>query len=635
MYNKFFIIIFIFFNIICLFPAGTNESNNVVLAVKEYKDNLPFYVYKKKEQLWISVYQEVGNKKYDIRHFPIKNINIQSEYSIYSINNIVFLYTNEVLHKIKIDINRNDFMDKKNNELGIVERRIIDINNVWFYDNHCFYRDKSGEIYIYDEKRDDFNNYNKYQEIIPPPEMTNSVILNTNLLAESAKEAGNYWFQEFNRRLSKIDITNKTIDEILSDDDKFFLNRYKNIFRNSYPGTNDPVDLKVWIVDMQKKYKELDKEKIKMRHDFLEKWKITPSDNVIEELSFKEIVKICSSWIPNGLEVEEDTVDPENSELVIRLPPKKNADKSDIIKTDKIIFGDNNLNSEILNFYVLMYNDLIDLEKKLYRDANGKITDNSMELLNINYDFYKEAIVLELKKQLDALHNAYIELKDNFKKKDNEFNEEMVNINHMEFTVNDIKKKDFDYTFLPAIQNENESIDSYTILYHNLLKKTDYLNNFENLGQITNLLGIIDKYIYTCDGGGLILYDTFTLLEKYRYEFNKNENGKLLFSINQKKNFFITVEEESKGGIYYLGEIQINNEMKFEKIKKDNIISNTAFIENKFPNPFYSYVFEDKSGTNKIYVNRKKIVLPFGKGIKTKKGFKYIEARTGAGIILQ
>jgi hypothetical protein len=638
MYNNFLMIVLIFFNVVCLFPSGKNESNTIVLAVDEYRGNLPFYVYKRKEQLWISAYQEDGDKKYDIKHFPVKEnantkdvINIQNQYAIYNINNIVFLYTNNVLRKIKIDINNNDFASKGSKKFEI-ERINDDISNVWFYDKHCFYSDKSGKIFIYNENMEDFD---KYEGITLSPDIKNSVMLKTNLLAEAAQKTGNEWFQKFSNRLSKIDITNKAIDEILGNNDKILLNRYKNIFKNSDPGKNVPIDLKMWIANMQQEYRELDKEKAEIRQNFLSKWKINTTGSInIEELAIVEIIKkYCSSWIPRGLEIEENTTG--GVGLEIRLPPKRNTEKLDIIKTDKIIFSGIDQNSEIIKFYTSMYNDLIDLERKLHKDANEKISEISKELLKKNYDFFASKIIEELREQIDTLYNAYNELKINFNVKDREFVEKIFdNINNIEFVFNDTEGQNTDYVFLPAIHNGMSSVDSYTIVYNTLLEKMNTLTDFENIGKNINLLGIIDNYIYACDRGNLILYDIFTLQEKDRYELNQDE--KILFSINQEKNFFITaMTTESKSDIYYLNKILINNGINFEKIKKNDIIANTRFIENKFHDPFYSCVLEVNSEANKIYVNKKKTVLPFGKGIKTKKGFKYIETPAGAGIILQ
>jgi hypothetical protein len=632
MYKNFFIIIFIFFNTIYIFSAGKNESDTAVIAVNEYRGNLPFYVYKKKGKLWISTYQEIDNKQYNIKHFPIEEgINIKNEYMLYNSNNIVFLYTNNILYTINIDTNEGDFINKTNKKLKILK---TDVNHVWFYDNRCFYSDKSGRIFIYNEKQ---NNFIQCEGIIKKPHITNSVIVKTDLLAIAAKDTGDEWFNGFSKKILKIDLTSKPNDEIFNNNDKILLKRYKNFFRKPNGGINMQTDLKVWISNMQKKYRELDEEKSKIRQDFLKKWNITDA-GIVEELVIEEIINnYCSSWIPMGVKVKEK-IRHGKSEIVIELPPKKNAGKSDIIKTDKIIFKNTNQNSDIFEFYISAYNDLLDLEKKLYRDVNKEIAKTSKKLLKENYDFFKSAIINELKKKIDDFYNAYKKLKIDFKKKDDEFIDKILtDINRIEFTDNDIEEQNFDYIHL-LVQNEDISVDSYTIVYHNSLEKLDDLLNFENLGQKTNLLGIIDNYIYACDRGNLILYDIFTL-KKESSEFNLA--GKILFSINHEKNFFVTVAaEESKDNIYYLNKIMIDDdgvkkEIKLERIKNDDIISNVFFINNKFSEPFYSYVLDNNTETDKIYVNKRKIVLPFGKRIKTKKSFKYIETPAGSGMILQ
>jgi hypothetical protein len=570
------------------------DANNIVLAVQGNENNMYCYIYKENDVIVIEtvkhIYENGIIKEELIGRVGVNNLKITDEYSINIIKDEIFIYNDNKIYIIKLEINERQ---NRNEQVGnyINPKIVIDVENIHFYNNTCFYIDSNKKIFIYDNNRKSFSSYNN---IVLPEDFNYIQIYKPDIISRiinnHAEEWYNNWVESFVNK-----IRNNNVDNIINNidqRDKKYLNRYYGCI----PKTRRKISLDMWRNDDYKTLENKKNEDIENRYRYyINKWGIKPWE---EETFF--IVKY------NTLINRNDEIN-DNNYLGKNVRIKKYIEYLDeIIKTYKEL-ENLNASNETKNMYRQFYTNII--------DEINSIENEDLRQLRIDKESYRNEINRIEEKFYSDLASRL---------KNIEFIDINENENNSEINIINIPNNDKPEYMLVCIKMSEPQIN----------------NEFKKTGQCIYSMNIMDNYIVVANDNKLSFYDIFTLeeldIKKERVKTENENIENILFFLSTDNNIIIT--ENKYNHRYFVRNLEINNN-KYE-IKKLNMdIKSNDIIEkndmkiytNSSNAPFYSIYL--KLPEEYVYINLKKSTV--NERLIIDGNLIYKETPTGAGIILK
>ena len=441
-----------------------------------------------------------------------------------------------------------------------------------FYDNNCFYISEDGTVFLYGSEMNDPHQYDRKLK----PGMRSVMILKTDIFVNLAKEFSEKWFGEF------CDSLVKNPEKEIFDRDTISLMNYLKI-KNTDMGQNTYQDIKTWKKTyFDVKYSAFKGKEKELAEEFRRKWNIQPSEGLF----------------PSGINLSNISLVNARAININQYRGKKNE----------------------TNFLFRYHNKLIEV----YQKIRTTMSNGTRAVLESNYSVIRD----ELNKSVGAEKKEFDDAVTDHNNKTSEINSEFKqnireNLASLQFIDSNLSG-DFGYLFLPP----QGSGGSYTLVY----KKTGNQNEslgFRQLGQDTKVIGIHDKYIYTCEDGGLVFFDPFTL-EKIDGPRNiAKGNEKIVFIVDQERGVVITNTPKGTKNDFAVKSISFdkNNGFVLEKVESIQLRDKNIGFRT-FDAPFYCETIDPKD--NGVYINS--LESKAKESITVEGGYIYRETSAGSGI---
>jgi hypothetical protein len=282
------------------------------------------------------------------------------------------------------------------------------------------------------------------------------------------------------------------------------------------------------------------------------------------------------------------------------------------------------------NREIIFYKDIILKIKDIYLriKEQGNLSEDVNTILGNDFLFFKEGLIALINNEKLDFENAKKEYMASLERIDEEFKQIIKNNLNSISIKNSNSNENFNYFYLPK-DNYNEY--GYYIIFKEI-QYQDEVRYFLEIGQDIALIGIYDKYIYTCENGRLFFYEPFTLNEEKEiiYSIDSNNNEKVLFSISHEGKVII-ITKTIRNQNYNLRSISIERgRVTFNRVR-EKLFGNINNVPQSFNAPFYTVYINNDT----FYINSLKAKVNEGLAVDNGSTFLYRETITGAGIIIR